>query len=158
MNKETFFKELKKHLKYLTIDALNEELKNYDNLSTYNDLDPIEEANKIYKKRGINKTISNKIRFLDSISILIEQFRSKDKKRITNVLLFFVYLFFLLILIKIPFIYVRDMIANIFNNIFINDNIYNIFALIIELLYAITTIIVFIKLIKNKSLEFEKDE
>lgn len=158
MTEETFFKELKKHLKYLTIEAMNEELKNYENLPSYNDLDPIEEANKIYKKRGINKTVSNKINFLDSISILIEQFRSKDKKRITNVLLFFVYLFFLLILIKIPFIYVRDMIANIFNNIFINDNIYNIFALIIELLYAITTIIVFIKLIKNKSLEFEKDE
>jgi len=48
------------------------------------------------------------------------------------------------------------MITNIFNTLFVNDNIYILWNLSFELLYAITTIIVFIKLINKKADEIEK--
>lgn len=157
MTKEQFLKELEHNLKYLTKKVRIEELKNYQNVTNYNDLNPIIIANEIYQKRGMKITIYDKIKFLDAVNILISNLQSKDKDKLKNVLLFFLYMFILVILIKIPFIYVRDIISNIFNDIFKNDNIYTIWALSFELIYAITAIIIFIKMIKNKALKLEKD-
>jgi len=158
MTKEEFLKNLEHNLKYLTPEAREEELNNYRNLNNYNDLNPINIANEIYQKRGIKVTISEKIKFLDAVNILIKYLQSKDKDKIKNILLFFLYMFFLVIIIKIPFIYVRDIITSIFNDIFKNDNIYTIWALTFEIIYAITSILIFIKMIKNKSQELEKQE
>lgn len=157
MTKEQFLKELEHNLKYLTKKVRIEELNNYQNITNYNDLNPIIIANEIYQKRGMKITIYDKIKFLDAVNILISNLQSKDKDKLKNVLLFFLYMFILVILIKIPFIYVRDIISNIFNDIFKNDNIYTIWALSFELIYAITAIIIFIKMIKNKALKLEKD-
>lgn len=157
MTKEQFLKELEHNLKYLTKKVRIEELKNYQNVTNYNDLNPIIIANEIYQKRGMKITIYDKIKFLDAVNILISNLQSKDKDKLKNVLLFFLYMFILVILIKVPFIYVRDIISNIFNDIFKNDNIYTIWALSFELIYAITAIIIFIKMIKNKALKLEKD-
>lgn len=157
MTKEQFLKELEHNLKYLTKKVRIEELNNYQNITNYNDLNPIIIANEIYQKRGMKITIHDKIKFLDAVNILISNLQSKDKDKLKNVLLFFLYMFILVILIKIPFIYVRDIISNIFNDIFKNDNIYTIWALSFELIYAITAIIIFIKMIKNKALKLEKD-
>jgi len=155
MNKETFLKALSKNLRYLSEDAKKEELLKYENLSNYN-IDPIKEANKIYNNKGLNIQIKKMGNLFNSVSIIINELQSKDKNRIINILKFFLYLLFLLIVLKIPFIYVRDMITNIFNTLFVNDNIYILWNLSFELLYAITTIIVFIKLINKKADEIEK--
>ncbi len=157
MNKEAFLKELNRHLGKLTDEAKKEELKNYNNLKNY-DLNPVEEANKIYQKRGLKYTVNKNIKLLDAASILIDELRSNNKEKTINVILFFLYLIILLILIKIPFIYVRDIIASLFNPVFINNNYYTLWNLLFEILYAITTIIVFINLIKNKALDLEKNE
>ena len=158
MNKEEFLKELSNYLKKLTDEAREEELKKYANLKNYN-LNPLEEANKIYASRGIKYEINKNISFYNAVETFINTMRSKDPKKIQNLIFFFIYLFLLLIFIKIPFIYVRDIISSLLNPIFAsNPNLDLIWGVIIEILYAITTIILFIKLIKNKALEYEKNE
>lgn len=155
MNKEEFLKSLTKNLKYLNPSLKDAEIEKFQNMTDYNDLDPIEEANKIYERNGINIKVTKS--FLNSLSTIIEVFSSNDSKNIGQLLLFFLYLFSLIIIIKIPFIYVRDMISTIFG-IFQNDNANVIWNLTIEALYAITTIIVFIRLIKNKAYNIEHNK
>lgn len=155
MNKEEFLKALTKNLKYLNSSIKDAEIEKFQNMTDYSDLDPIEEANKIYKRNGLNIKVTKS--FLNSLSTIIDVFSSNDSKNIGQLLLFFLYLFFLIIVIKIPFIYVRDMISTIFG-IFQNDNANIIWNLTIEALYAITTIIVFIRLIKNKAYDIEHNK
>lgn len=157
MTKEEFISELTKNLKWLSKKEREEELVYYENLDNYN-LDAISIANEIYKKRGLKITLTPKIKFLDAVNILISNLQSKDKKKLKKILLFFLYMIILVIVIKIPFIYLRDMITNIFIDTFKNDNAYTIWALSLELLYAITAILIFIKMIKNKALELEKKD
>lgn len=154
MDQEKFLKELKYQLRYLNKETIDEELKNYENLSDYN-LKPEEEANKIYQKRGLNVKVTKKTSLFDAVSKIIDAIKSKDKKIITDLILFFVYIFILIILIKIPFIYIRDTISSIFSVLVSNDILYTIWSLTFELLYAITAILIFIHLIKNKAKDYE---
>ena len=155
MNKEKFLKMLNKNLYYLPKKERKEILEKYQNLNDYN-LDPIKEANKIYKEKGLTFEIKNDISFLGAIQVLVDNLKSDNKEKIKDVLLFFLYLFFLLIIIKIPFIYVRDIISNMFSSWLYNNNLDGAWYFIFELLYAITTIIFFIKLIKNKAQNIDK--
>lgn len=157
MNKEHFIKELRSQLRYLNKNVIDEELENYNNLESY-DLNPVDIANSIYQKRGLNIKVTKKTKFLDSVSTIIDAFKSKDKKIILDIILFFIYVFILIILIKIPFIYIRDMISTIFNNIINNEILYTIWNLAFEILYAITAILIFIKLIKSKAKDYENTE
>ncbi len=152
MNKEQFLKELKKNLKYLNNKNLKEALSKYDNLDNYS-LDPLKEANKIYQEYNINIVIYPKISLFDAISIIIKNIQ--EKQNIKNIILFFLYLFFLLIIIKIPFIYVRDIIVNIFGLSF-TEQAYTIWNLSFEILYAIATILILIHLIKKKANTLKK--
>ena len=154
MDKEKFLKELKYQLRYLNKETIDEELKNYENLPDYN-LKPEDEANKIYQKRGLNVKVAKKTSLFDAISKIIDAIKSKNKKIITDLVLFFVYIFILIILIKIPFIYIRDTISSIFSVLVNNDILYTIWSLAFELLYAITAILIFIHLIKNKAKDYE---
>ena len=154
MNKEKFLKELTYQLRYLNEEAKKEELKNYENLSDYN-LKPEEEANKIYQKRGLSVKVTKKSSFLDSVATIIDVIKNKNKKQILDIILFFVYMFVLIILIKIPFIYIRDTVSTIFNVIITNDTLYTIWNLAFEILYAVTAILVFIKIIKLKAKDYE---
>ena len=154
MNKEKFLKELNYQLRYLNPEAKQEEIKKYENLSDYN-LKPEEEANKIYQKRGLSIKVTKKSSFLDSVATIIEIIKNKNKKQIIDIVLFFVYMFVLIILIKIPFIYVRDTISTIFNVLVSNDLLYTIWNLAFEIIYAITAILIFIKMIKNKAKDYE---
>ena len=154
MDKEKFLKELKYQLRYLNKESQEEELKNYENRKDYN-LKPEEEANKIYQKRGLNIKVTKKTSFLDSVSIIIDAARKKDKKVLINLLLFFFYVFILVILIKIPFIYIRDTISTMFSIVVSTEVLYTIWNLTFELLYAITAIIIFIKFIKTKAKDYE---
>lgn len=157
MTKEEFLKALRKNLKWLSKQEREEELVYYENRDNY-DLDPIIIANEIYQKRGLKISLVKKIKFLDAVNNLINSLQSKNKEKLKKVLLFFLYMFFLIIIIKIPFIYIRDMISNIFIDTFKNNNTYTLWALSLELLYAITAILIFIRMIKNKAIELEKED
>ena len=154
MNKEQFLKELNYQLRYLNQETKQEELKAYENLASYN-LKPEEEANKIYQKRGLNIKVTKKTSFLDSVAVIIDVIKNKNKKQILDIVLFFIYTFILIILIKIPFIYIRDTISTIFNVLVTNDLLYTIWNLTFEILYAITAILIFIKMIKTKAKDYE---
>lgn len=152
MNKEEFLKKLNKNLKKLSKKERKEELAKYANIDV-NQLDPNIEANKIYEAHNIKEQIS----LLEAWSEIIKNIEKKDKRIISNLLLFCLYLFVLIIVIKIPFIYTRDMIYNLFNNYFEKETTYILWNLLFEALYAITTIIILIKLIKTKALELKKN-
>ena len=154
MDKEKFLKELKYQLRYLNNKAKDEELKNYENLQDYN-LKPEEEENKINKKRGLNIKVTKKTSFLDAVSTIIDIIKTKNKKSVLDIVLFFIYMFILIILIKIPFIYVRDIISTIFGVLITNNILGTIWNLAFELLYALTAILIFIKMIKNKAKDYE---
>lgn len=154
MDKEKFLEELKYQLRYLNNKAKEEELKNYENLQDYN-LKPEEEANKIYQKRGLNIKVTKKTSFLDAVSTIIDIIKTKNKKSVLDIVLFFIYMFILIILIKIPFIYVRDIISTIFGVLITNNILGTIWNLAFELLYALTAILIFIKMIKNKAKDYE---
>ena len=154
MDKEKFLEELKYQLRYLNNKAKEEELKNYENLQDYN-LKPEEEANKVYQKRGLNIKVTKKTSFLDAVSTIIEIIKTKNKKSVLDIVLFFIYMFILIILIKIPFIYVRDIISTIFGVLITNNILGTIWNLTFELLYALTAILIFIKMIKNKAKDYE---
>ena len=143
MDKEKFLKELKYQLRYLNNTTKEEELKNYENLQDYN-LKPEEEANKIYQKRGLNIKVTKKTSFLDAVSTIIDIIKTKNKKSVLDIVLFFIYMFILIILIKIPFIYVRDIISTIFGVLITNNILGTIWNLAFELLYALTAILIFI--------------
>lgn len=157
MTKEEFFKELTRNLRYLSKKDREEELVYYENVDNYN-LDPIAIANEIYQKRGLKINLVKEIKFLDAVNILIKSLQSKNKNKLKKTLLFFLYMFIIIILIKIPFIYIRDMITNIFIDTFKNNSTYTIWALSLELLYAITAILIFIRMIKKKAIELEKED
>lgn len=154
MDKEKFLEELKYQLRYLNNKAKEEELKNYENLQDYN-LKPEEEANKVYQKRGLNIKVTKKTSFLDAVSTIIDIIKTKNKKSVLDIVLFFIYMFILIILIKIPFIYVRDIISTIFGVLITNNILGTIWNLAFELLYALTAILIFIKMIKNKAKDYE---
>ena len=156
MNKEEFLKELEMNLKYLSKRERKEELEKYNNLDNYN-LEVIEEANKIYKAKGQKIVMTKEIKLYNAVNIIIKNIRLKNKEILTNIILFFLYLLLLVIVIKIPFIYTRDMISNLFNTLFEKEIAYIIWNLLIEFIYAITCILIFIRLIKKKALELEKN-
>ncbi len=154
MTKKEFIKKLNKYLKRLPRKARKEELAKYDNLESY-DLNPITEANKIYNAYGYNYQIKN-IKFLEAANILLNELKGKNTLKI---ILFTIYILIIAIFIKIPFIYVRDIIANIFSTTLNEiETIYIIWNLSIELLYAITAIFTLVYMIKTKALTYKKDE
>jgi len=156
MNKEEFIKELDKNLRYLSKKDKIEALEKYNNYEEYN-LDPIDEANKIYNAKGKKIIMTKEIKFFKAIEIIINNIKLKRKEIIKNLIFFFLYLLFLIIIIKIPFIYIRDMVNNLFNALFTTELSYTIWNVFIEILYAITTILIFIRIIKKKALELEKN-
>ncbi len=152
MNKEEFIKELNKNLYYLKKKERLEEIKKYENLESYN-LDPVETANQIYINKGLTYRITNNIKFIDSIEIIIDSLKKKEKLK--KVLLFFLKILIIIIFLEIPFIYIRDMIVTLFTEVFANDKNYIILKLIVELLYAITTIYIIIFQFKKKAYELK---
>lgn len=156
MNKEEFMQKLDQNLRYLKKKEKKEELAKYNSLNSIN-LDPIIEANKIYEARGLKIRINEELKLFDAISILIDNFKLKNRKKITDLLLFFLYLLLLIILIKMPFIYTRDMISNLFNNLFTTNLSVILWNIFFEIIYAITSIIFIIKQIKKKAIELKKN-
>lgn len=156
MNKETFLKELEKNLRYLSLEAKEEELEKYRTIKDYSNFDPIKIANDIYQTRGINIKINTKTNFINSIKIIINVIKEKDKKKITDLVIFFFFLIFLTIIIKIPFIFVSEILYTFFESILSSTIATTLWNLTFDLLYAIATIIILINNINQKALELER--
>lgn len=152
MTKEEFLKKLEKNLKVLTPQERKEELNYYEAQEEFN-YDPVEEANKIYERRKMYKYIKKPIKLLDAATTITNELQKKDKEGTKNILLFFLITILIIIIIKVPFIYLRDMVSNLFNDIFQKDNAYTLWYFIIEIIYAITGINICITRIKQKAIE-----
>lgn len=149
MIREDFLKKLKQNLSYLKKKERDLELLKYESMQDVSHLDPVEEANKIYASRNLDIRITSNVKFLKAFKTILDRFKNKDLVGIT--IWFFIKIFLIVIIIKIPFIYVRDMVSTLFS--ITEDNAYMIFNLIIELIYAITCIMYIIKAIKKESMK-----
>ncbi len=155
MNNNEFLKELNKELRYLNKDARQNEIEKYSNLNNSN-LNPHEIAQSIYNSYNIK--IFEKETLFNSVNIIINKLQSKNQKIIINIIKFFLYLLVLLIVIKIPFIYIRDLLGTFFESLLYTSKAITLWYLSYELLYAITTILIFIRLIKKKAIELKNIE
>ncbi len=154
MTKEEFLKKLTKNLQALPPKDRQEELKSYESLQEFN-LDPTEVANKIYIKRGMYKYVRKPIKLFDAATIITKELQEKNQEKIKDILIFFLVTILIIIIIKVPFIYVRDMLSNLFNDTFKNDSSYTILYLSTEIIYAITGIVTGVNRIKRKAIEIE---
>ena len=142
--------EFEKKLKYLTRDAIKEEIKlNSPRLERENLNDIVEE---IYLKRGLDTKKIKKGLFsnlLEEINLLFNVFKNKEKNIKKKMIIEIIYIVLLLILIKIPFNLVSDIGYEYITLITSNEIVTVIWDIIFLLLYTIIVICSGILLLKN---------
>ena len=169
MNKKEYLIKLEKELIYLTKKELKKELDCYNKFfdtessknikfeKTIESLgQPKDLAKNIYLKRGIDssklkRNIFNSI--IDAFVNIINAFKN-DKNNKKKMSIDIIYMFLIIILLKLPFNLVRDIG---YNYIFIatsNETIETIWYLIFLLLYTITALCMFIVLARNFSKKY----
>ena len=161
MNKEKYLKELEKRLIYLTPEQKSTEIFRVSNELDNNEIvkDLSQEVEEIYQKYKINpsqkeKNENNKfLIFLDKIGNYFQNFyksfinySAKDKALVIRDLII---IFLLISLFKIPFLVLENVIFSFFNNI-LSLKIVNLLNNVVEFLYILFAIIVFIKLFKRR--------
>lgn len=149
--KDERIKELTRELKYLPKVEIQKEIEYYNTDLESENIDIKELAKKIYAKRGIDYTKSNKggLNSFNIINDFINVFNNKDNKTKGKMLLEIIYIIILLILIKIPFNLVRDLGYDFIPKLLTNDLYYNLWNASFLILYIITIICTLILLIKN---------
>ena len=143
-------KALEKELKYLTKDAIKEEIAM--NKSRLEKENVREVANDIYLNRGLDITkLKRNItsNLINDLGIAFSGFKEKDKTTKKNMIIDIVYFVILLLLIKIPFDLVRDIGYEYLEMLSINNTLYTLWNLAFLLIYTITLICTAIVLIKN---------
>jgi len=143
-------KALEKELKYLTKDAIKEEIAM--NKSRLEKENVREVANDIYLNRGLDITkLKRNItsNLINDLGIAFSGFKEKDKATKKNMIIDIVYFVILLLLIKIPFDLVRDIGYEYLEMLSINNTLYTLWNLAFLIIYTITLICTAIVLIKN---------
>ena len=168
MNKEEFIKYLDSKLSYLVDEEKAKELDKYskvidnyvsmgqseaDAIGTFGNPDDLVMA--IYLSHGLNyKKLYGRNVVENSMKSAIKNFGKKltgeDKKEMGSSLLYLLYLILLVILIKVAFIFVRDMGETFYSSIFTGKVAYKIYGAVFEVLYIATAIYLFIHLFKKR--------
>lgn len=109
----------------------------------------------IYLSHGLDykKIYSGKISgkgFTGALKNFYSLLTNKDKKKVGNALLYFLYIVILIILLKIVFIFVRDIGLQIFDDIATNSVVDRIYSITFNVLYVICAILLFTKLFIKK--------
>lgn len=160
MNKEKYLKELEKRLLFLNPEDKQAEIfrvsNDFDSDKVVNDLSI--EVNDIYKKYNIDyeKKLKNAnkkyVVFLNSIGASFEKFINHIKKNNTkeniNVFMSILVLVLITSILKLPFIGIETLVFSIFKTA-LPTIFYNVFNIIIELLYIIFAIYFFINVFKK---------
>lgn len=147
---EDKLKLLEKELKYLTKDAMEEEITKNQSRIEYENIRKV--ANDIYLSRGldISKLKGNiTSNLINDFGIAFKGFKNKDKKIKKNMIMDIIYFILLLILLKIPFDLVRDIGYDYIEMLSTNNTFYVLWNLAFLILYTITLICVTIVLIRN---------
>ena len=145
-------KLLEKELKYLTKEAVQEEIRLNQNRLESKDINIKELANEIYLKRGIDISKLNRnvlSNLINDLSSIFSGFKDKDKSVKRKMIIDIVYSIILIILIKIPFDLVRDIGYEYIEMLSTNSVLFTIWNLSFLLLYTITALCTFVVLIKN---------
>ena len=147
---EDKIKLLEKELKYLTKDAIKEELAMNKSRLEKEEVRII--ANDIYLNRGLDITkLKRNItsNLINDLGTAFSGFNNKDKSIKRSMIIDIIYFVILLLLIKIPFDLVRDVGYEYIEMLSTNNTLYILWNLAFLLLYTITLICTAIVLIKN---------
>ena len=168
MNKKDFLKFLEDKLFYLTDNIKTSEIDKYTNvIDSYIGMGQTEEAAvsslgdpsdlvmAIYLSHGLDyKKLSAGTMSASGIKGAFKNFymilTGQDKSKMKNAIIYFLYLIFLIIILKIVFIFVRDMGLNVFNEITDSKLANKIYSLVFEVGYIVTAILVFFKSFTKK--------
>ena len=150
--KDEKVKKLKEELKYLLDAEIDVEIqKNQEKLEVADD-DIQALAREIYNQRGLDVT-KLKSGFLENLTMTITDltniFKDKDKNIKKKMVIDLILNILLLLLLKIPFDFVRDIGADYISAIANNQVVYNVWSLAFLLIYTLTLICTFIVLIKG---------
>ena len=150
--KEANIKKLEDELKYLVKEERVKEINNYD-LVLANDNPNIKKiAKEIYLKRGIDYDKLNKGFFNNLMETITEfgtLFKSKKSDVKGKMIRDIVIMVLLLVLLKIPFDFVRDIGFDYIDALTTNNTFYTIWNLAFLILYTIVFICTFIVLVRN---------
>ncbi len=174
MNRKEFLKRLRKELSFLEKKELEKEILEYINKidsSNAQDIEVIKEFGSIEtivkdvcKKHGLNyKQIKEQKQnsfknFYNDLIELSTIVKNSDKKKKSKILLDILLLIVVACVLKIPFIFIRDLGDKI-TEAFLDSNVtvLAVWGLIIEFVYVITAITFFIKTFKKWFLHLEKE-
>ena len=168
MNKEEFITLLEDKLYYLVDNVKKEEISKYEQVidnyinmgqseenavASFGNVDDLVKA--IYLSHGLDyKKLFNSKLTTKGIKGSFKNFYAlvtgNDKKKARNALLSFLYIILLIILLKIVFIFIRDMGSQMFTDLFSNKTISKIYDLSFEVLYVLIAIVVFFKMFTKK--------
>ena len=145
-------KRLEKELKFLTKEALLEELESHKEILLQEKINIKQIADNIYQKRGIdikklNRNLTSNL--INDLTNAFAGFKNKDKTIKRKMIIDIIYLVLLIILVKIPFDLVRDIGYEYIEMLSTNNLYYTLWNLAFLILYTITAICTFIVLVRN---------
>ncbi len=150
--KDEKVKKLKEELKYLLDAEIDVEIQKNKAKLEIADVDIKALAREIYNQRGLDVT-KLKSGFLENLTMTITDltniFKDKDKNIKKKMVIDLILNILLLLLLKIPFDFVRDIGADYISAIANNQVVYNVWSLAFLLIYTLTLICTFIVLIKG---------
>lgn len=168
MNKKDFISFLDEKLFYLVdnikLDEINKYesvIDNYVNMGQTEEVavasfgDPNDLVKAIYLSHGLDyKKLSTGKLSAKGIKGSFKNFYTiisgSDKKKMRNAILSFLYIILLVVLLKIVFIFVRDMGSQIFSDMFSSKTFSKVYDLSFEILYIAVAILVFFKMFTKK--------
>lgn len=161
MNRNAFLKSLRKNLSFLEKEELESEVLLFINkidsskepdekvIKSFGSMDDI--VKEVSKKHGLNyKTVGKKEnwfkKFYNELVDLSTILKNSDGKKRTKILLDLLLLIVVTCVLKIPFIFVRDLGDQLVETILNNDiTILAVWGFVIEILYVIVALSFFIK-------------
>lgn len=155
--KEENIKNLRKELVYLLDEEVNKELVNYDNrLDGKVNIQDI--AKEIYLKRGINYQKIKKGFFeklMDTMENFSNSFKNKESATKKKMVIDIVLSTLLLIFLKVPFDFVRDVSYDYIKVLSTNNTYYVLWQLLFLLIYTIVLVCALIVYMRGFSKKYQ---
>lgn len=168
MNKKAFIDFLNEKLYFLVDNIRNEEISKYETvIDNYINMGQSEEnavasfgnPDDLVKAIYLSHGLDYKKVFTGNLSVkgvkgsfknFYSQISGNDKKKAKSAILSFLYIIILIILLKIVFIFVRDMGSQFLSDLFSNKIFSKVYYVSFEVLYILVAIIIFFKMFTKK--------
>lgn len=168
MDKKGFVDFLEKKLCYLVDNVRKEEINKYESVidnyvnmgqSEENAINSFGDPNDLVKAIYLSHGLDYKKLFTSNISGkgikqafkgFYSDISGGNKTKMKSAILYFLYIILLIVLLKIVFIFVRDLGGQFFTDLFENKTFYKIYDISFEILYILVATLVFFKLFTKK--------